>query len=62
MWCRRMGGSAIAGDIARSVLASELVSRFTFCRHYALPEYVDDETLCDCPVLQQAIPKKPWRP
>lgn len=40
-----MGGSAIAGDIARSVLASELVIPFHVCRHYALPEYVDDESL-----------------
>ena len=40
-----MGGSAISGDIARSLLASELVIPFNICRHYALPEYVDDETL-----------------
>jgi len=40
-----MGGSAIGGDLARSLLSGKLVIPFTTCRHYALPEYVDDETL-----------------
>jgi len=40
-----MGGSAIAGDLARSLLASKLLIPFKVCRHYVLPEYVDDETL-----------------
>ena len=40
-----MGGSAIGGDIARSLLAPELVIPFHVCRNYVLPEYVDDETL-----------------
>ena len=40
-----MGGSAIAGDLARSYLASEIMVPFHICRHYVLPEFVDDETL-----------------
>lgn len=40
-----MGGSAIGGDLVRSYLSGRLVIPFTVCRHYALPEYVDDETL-----------------
>lgn len=40
-----MGGSAIAGDIARSAFAAELMVPFRVCRDYALPEFVDDETL-----------------
>jgi len=40
-----MGGSAFAGDLARSFLASEMLIPFQVCRHYSLPEYVDDETL-----------------
>jgi glucose/mannose-6-phosphate isomerase len=40
-----MGGSAIAGDMVRSLLAPELLIPFQVCRNYALPEYVDDETL-----------------
>lgn len=40
-----MGGSAIGGDIARSLLASEMLVPFEICRNYVLPEYVDDETL-----------------
>ncbi|MBU0982420.1 MAG: bifunctional phosphoglucose/phosphomannose isomerase [candidate division Zixibacteria bacterium] len=40
-----MGGSAIAGDLIRSFLGSELLVPFQICRHYQLPEYVDDETL-----------------
>lgn len=40
-----MGGSAIGGDLARSLLAAELLIPFQVCRNYTLPEYVDDETL-----------------
>ncbi len=40
-----MGGSAIGGDLARSYLNSKLEIPFHVCRHYKLPEYVDDETL-----------------
>jgi glucose/mannose-6-phosphate isomerase len=40
-----MGGSAIGGDIARSLLESKLLVPFQICRNYVLPEYVDDETL-----------------
>jgi glucose/mannose-6-phosphate isomerase len=40
-----MGGSAIAGDLARSYLGAELLIPFHICRHYVLPEFVDDETL-----------------
>lgn len=40
-----MGGSAIGGDLVRTFLASKLLVPFHVCRHYALPEYVDDETL-----------------
>lgn len=40
-----MGGSAIGGDLARSYLADKLLVPFHICRHYQLPEYVDDETL-----------------
>ncbi len=40
-----MGGSAIGGDLIRSFLASRLLVPMSVCRHYVLPEYVDDETL-----------------
>ncbi|MBI5266602.1 MAG: bifunctional phosphoglucose/phosphomannose isomerase [candidate division Zixibacteria bacterium] len=40
-----MGGSAIGGDLVRSYLSGRLMIPFTVCRHYLLPEYVDDETL-----------------
>jgi len=40
-----MGGSAIAGDMIRTLLRSTLLVPFEICRHYSLPEYVDDETL-----------------
>ena len=40
-----MGGSAIGGDLARTYLSSSLLVPFQICRHYQLPEYVDDETL-----------------
>lgn len=40
-----MGGSAIGGDLVRTYLASKLQIPFQVCRHYQLPEYVDDESL-----------------
>lgn len=40
-----MGGSAIGGDLVRSFLSSKLLIPFHVCRHYVLPEYIDDETL-----------------
>jgi glucose/mannose-6-phosphate isomerase len=40
-----MGGSAIGGDLARSFLHGRLQIPFQVCRHYKLPEFVDDETL-----------------
>lgn len=40
-----MGGSAIGGDLCRSLLAGQMLVPFQICRHYKLPEYVDDETL-----------------
>ena len=40
-----MGGSAIGGDLTRTYLLSKLLTPFEVCRHYVLPEYVDDETL-----------------
>ena len=40
-----MGGSAIGGDLTRTYLSSKLLVPFEVCRHYLLPEYVDDETL-----------------
>ncbi|MDH3890502.1 MAG: bifunctional phosphoglucose/phosphomannose isomerase [candidate division Zixibacteria bacterium] len=40
-----MGGSAIGGDLTRTYLSSKLLVPFEICRHYVLPEYVDDETL-----------------
>jgi glucose/mannose-6-phosphate isomerase len=40
-----MGGSAIAGDILRLLLARECPVPVLNQRHYALPPYVDDRTL-----------------
>ncbi|MDF1545844.1 MAG: bifunctional phosphoglucose/phosphomannose isomerase [bacterium] len=40
-----MGGSAIGGDLVRSFLRDKLQIPFEICRHYELPEYVDDESL-----------------
>jgi len=40
-----MGGSAIAGDLIRTLYASELMIPFNIIRNYELPEYVDDESL-----------------
>jgi len=40
-----MGGSAIGGEIVRTMVRSKLMIPFEICRQYELPEYVDDETL-----------------
>jgi glucose/mannose-6-phosphate isomerase len=40
-----MGGSAIGGDLIRTIFASDLMVPFHVVRNYTLPEYVDDETL-----------------
>jgi glucose/mannose-6-phosphate isomerase len=40
-----MGGSAIAGDLAATLLRPTLLVPFNVHRHYVLPEYVDDESL-----------------
>lgn len=40
-----MGGSAIGGDLARTIFAAEMLQPYQVCRNYELPEYVDDETL-----------------
>jgi len=40
-----MGGSAIGGDMVVSTMSSKLMVPLQICRHYELPEYVDDETL-----------------
>ncbi|MDY0020035.1 MAG: SIS domain-containing protein, partial [Anaerolineae bacterium] len=40
-----MGGSAIAGDLVRGLTAREGHLPFEVVREYALPEYVDEETL-----------------
>ncbi|RME19678.1 MAG: bifunctional phosphoglucose/phosphomannose isomerase [Candidatus Zixiibacteriota bacterium] len=40
-----MGGSAIGGDLCRSLLSGQLMIPFHVCRHYQLPEFVDDESL-----------------
>ncbi|HSG98972.1 MAG TPA: SIS domain-containing protein, partial [candidate division Zixibacteria bacterium] len=40
-----MGGSAIGGDLLRALTATELQVPLQVCRHYRLPEYIDDESL-----------------
>ncbi len=40
-----MGGSAIGGDLARSLLADRFAKPFTICRHYRLPAMVTSRTL-----------------
>jgi glucose/mannose-6-phosphate isomerase len=40
-----MGGSAIAGDIARSYLLDQLDISLGVCRHYRIPEFVNRRTL-----------------
>lgn len=41
-----MGGSAIGGDVIRSLTASELAVPVWVWRHYDLPPFVDRKTLC----------------
>ncbi len=43
-----MGGSAIAGDIARSYLYRSMQIPFVVCRHYRLPGFVNRKTLVIC--------------
>jgi glucose/mannose-6-phosphate isomerase len=43
-----MGGSAIAGDIARSYLLDQMDIPFSVCRHYEAPEFVNRRTLMIC--------------
>jgi len=40
-----MGGSAIGGDLVRSYLADSLSIPFAVCRHYTLPNYVNEHSL-----------------
>ncbi len=40
-----MGGSAIGGDTVRTYLAGKLEVPFVVCRHYALPGFVNENTL-----------------
>ena len=41
-----MGGSAIGGDVIRSLVASECGLPIWVSRHYDLPKFVDSKTLC----------------
>ena len=43
-----MGGSAIAGDLLKSILRDELKIPFTVHRNYGLPEYVGKDSLVIC--------------
>jgi len=40
-----MGGSAIGGDLVRSYLADKINIPFFICRHYRLPEFVNENSL-----------------
>lgn len=40
-----MGGSAIGGDLVRSFLSDKVNMPFQICRHYRLPEFVNENTL-----------------
>ncbi len=41
-----MGGSAIGGDVIRSLTSKEFPLPMTVVRHYDLPPFVDSKTLC----------------
>lgn len=41
-----LGGSAIGGDLVRSFLTYRISVPFYVCRHYLIPEFVDQFTLC----------------
>jgi glucose/mannose-6-phosphate isomerase len=41
-----LGGSAIGGDLVRTFLTYDIKVPFQICRHYDVPEYVDQSTLC----------------
>lgn len=43
-----MGGSAIGGDVVRTIVADELEVPFFVSRNYALPNWVDKHTLVIC--------------
>ncbi len=40
-----MGGSAIGGDLVRSYLADKINVPFYICRHYRMPQFVNENTL-----------------
>ena len=40
-----MGGSAIGGDLVRSLVENETPTQIIVCRDYDLPKYVDEKTL-----------------
>jgi glucose/mannose-6-phosphate isomerase len=40
-----MGGSAIGGDLVRSYIADKVPVPFYICRHYTLPEFVNEHSL-----------------
>ncbi len=41
-----LGGSAIGGDLVRSFLTYRISVPFYVCRHYLIPKFVDQYTLC----------------
>jgi len=41
-----LGGSAIGGDLVRTFLADTIKIPFQVCRHYTLPEFAGEDTLC----------------
>ena len=41
-----LGGSAIGGDLVRTFLAYRIKVPFNIIRHYTLPEYVGEDSLC----------------
>jgi glucose/mannose-6-phosphate isomerase len=41
-----LGGSAIGGDLIRTYLAYKINVPFHVCRHYLLPEFVNEKSLC----------------
>lgn len=41
-----LGGSAIGGDLVRSYLTYRISVPFYVCRHYLIPEFVNQATLC----------------
>lgn len=41
-----LGGSAIGGDLVRTFLTYRIKVPFQICRHYLVPDYVDQNSLC----------------